>query len=250
MDFSKMNPFANKQQQPAPIQMTPNVQNPNQSQQGNQQQANTGNGNGTPTATLPNNANGQQAPADPLAPFAKMYDTVAQQDTAPQFALDEKALSTAASSLDFMKGIDPQLKERAMTGDATAIMELIAHGSRQAYQHALSHSSTLTGKFTDAREAYNSKSFSGKVRNELTVNALTGTPNYSHPVVRKELIRVSKEIQAQNPDASPQEVADQARQYLTEISGALNPTNTAQEQQSKGKSVNWDNYFDNDGQGS
>lgn len=197
----------------------------------------------TGTATLPNNANNPTTPADPLAPFAKMYDVSETAETAPQFNLDAAALSTASKGMDFMRGLDPAVLQRAQTGDSTAIMEMMAHGNRQAYELAMSHSATLSNKFTDAREAFNNKGFAGKVKGELTMNALTNSPNFSHPVVRKELIRVSREIQQQNPDASPQEVADQAKQYLTEISGALNPAQHKPSAKDKGD-TNWDSFFD------
>jgi hypothetical protein len=198
------------------------------------------------SATLPNNANLDQKPIDPLAPFAKMYDTATEATQPPQFVLDDKLLSTAASSLNFMTGADPALMQRAEQGDSKAIIQLMEHASRTAYQHALSHSSTLTGKFTDAREAFNSKEFSGKVKNELTVNALTGTANFDHPVVRKELVKVAGEMQRQHPDASPQEVANMAKDYITQLSRAVNPDNTSNQQKTQSKATDWDSFFDSE----
>lgn len=232
-DFSTLNPFAAKP--------TPAVQQAAQPQQNAQPKPNTD------SATLPNNANTDTTPVDPLAPFAKMYDTATATDAPPQFALDDKALSTAASSLNIMQGVDPAIMQRARTGDSEAIMQLIEHAGRTAYQTALSHSSVLTNKFTDAREAYNSKDFGGKVRSELTVNALTNTPNFSHPVVRKELIKVAQDIQKQHPDASPQEVADRAKEYITELSRAVNPTQQTKPNQPDSSQTNWDDFFGSGG---
>lgn len=195
-------------------------------------------------ASLPNNAQNPAAPADPLAPFAKMYDTPKQADTAPQFALDQTALATAANSLSFLSDADPALMQRAKAGDSEAIMQLIEHTGRQAYQHALSHSSTLTNKFTEAREAFNNKGFGTKVKSELTVNALTGTANFDHPVVRKELIKVAQSIQEQHPDASPQEVAARAKEYITELSRAVNPASASPAGSGAPQSTDWDAYLD------
>lgn len=226
-DFASMNPFASKPAAPAAPATPPTPAAP----------ANAG-------ATLPNSANTSTTPVDPLAPFAKMYDTPAQVDQAPQFALDQAALSTAASSLNFMQGVDPAVMQRAEAGDSKAIMQLIEHAGRQAYQNALSHSSTLTNKFTEAREAYNNKDFSGKVKSELTVNAMTGMANFDHPVVRKELIKVAQDIQRQHPDASPQEVAAKAKEYITALSQAVNPTSATPQGKGAPKSTNWDAFFD------
>jgi len=195
-------------------------------------------------ATLPNDAGNTNTPVDPLAPFAKMYDVGTEANTPPQFALDDKALSTAASSLNIMQGVDPALMQRAEQGDSKAIMQLIEHAGRQAYQNALSHSSVLTGKFTEAREAFNNKDFSGKVKSELTVNAMTGMANFNHPVVRKELIKVAKDMQSQHPDASPQEVAEMAKTYITELSRAVNPTSSQNSSKNEPQATDWDNFFD------
>lgn len=224
-DFASMNPFAAKA---APTQQAATNQPP----------ANP------PGATLPNNANESTAPVDPLAPFAKMYDTSKTPDAPPQFALDGAALETAAKSLNFMQGVDPALMSKAKSGDSEALMQLIEHTGRMAYQSALSHSSTLTGKFTEAREAFNNKDFSGKVKSELTVNAMTGMANFDHPVVRKELIKVAQDIQRQHPDASPQEVAAKAKEYITELSRAVNPSSSADSSKTNQTATDWDTFFD------
>lgn len=225
-DFTAMNPFAAKAPVAPPQPTTPTPP------------ANTG-------ATLPNNAQTPTTPVDPLAPFAKMYDTPTGGDKAPEFVLDDTALSTAAKSVNFMQGADPALMQRAKQGDSEAIIQLMEHTGRMAYQSALSHSSTLTGKFTEAREAFNAKDFSGRVKSELTVNAMTGMANFDHPVVRKELIKVAQDIQRQHPDASPQQVAERAKEYITELSRAVNPTSsTAGPQAGTPQSTDWDSYFD------
>jgi len=232
MDFSSLNPFASK---PAPVAPP--------APEANTQAAPANDG-----ASLPNNANNATTPVDPLAPFAKMYDTPSETDKAPQFALDQTALATAAGSLNFMQGVDAAVMQRAEAGDSKAIMQLIEHAGRQAYQHALSHSSTLTGKFTEAREAFNNKDFSGRVKSELTVNAMTNMTNFSHPVVRKELIKVANDMQRQHPDASPQEVADMAKEYIIQLSQAVNPTSTSAATKNTPKSTDWDAYFDSSAQ--
>lgn len=226
---------------PAPPTAAPAASNQGGSQppqqQGNQQGANN------PKASVPNDANNPQTPADPLAPFAKMYDTPEAQDTAPQFNLDPTALSQAASSLSFLKGVDPEVMQKAQSGDTAALVQLMEASARNAYQTALSHSATLTGKFTEAREGFNAKNFSSNVRGELTVNALAGTQNFAHPVVRKELTRIAKEMQKQHPDAQPQEIAQMARDYLTELNTAIAPASAKQESQSTGP-TDWDTFFD------
>ena len=99
----------------------------------------------------------------------------------------------------------------------------------------MSHSGKLTESFVGAREGYNEKGFSKKVRGELTVNSLTGTPNFKNPVVREQLIRIANDLQKQHPDAAPEEIGDMAKDYITQLSKAINPQTGDDPQSDKAK---------------
>jgi hypothetical protein len=184
----------------------------------------------------------EQKPVDPLAGFSKMYENTSTPDAPPAFKLDSAQLKTVADNQDFTKGIDPALLQRATSGDTSALIEVIQASSRNAYQTALAHNSSLTEGFVTAREGFAEKGLTGKVKNELTVNALTGTQNFDNPVVRKQLVSVAMDLQRQHPDASPQEIAAEARRYITELANAINPQTTATPS-SRNKETDWDSYF-------
>lgn len=165
----------------------------------------------------------QQKANDPLAPFGKMFDNNENTDKAPNFTMDDKILGDVAKSQDFMRGVDPSLVQRATSGDTVALMQMMNEVGRNAYKASLSHAGKLTESFVSAREGYNEKGFSNKVRGELTVNALTGTPNFKNPVVRKQLTMIADNLQKQHPDAPPEEIAQMSRDYITELSKAIAP---------------------------
>lgn len=220
----------------APVQA---VTNPNQARGDNgtmqfaapQGGANAPNPNG---ATLPDtnqNSGDNQTPqgtnnaVDPLAAYSKMFDNPTNKDTAPTFSIDDKILGSVAEAQDFMKGINPELMQQATSGDMGAMMKMMNEVARNAYKTSLQHSGRLTEGFVGSRESFTEKGFTTKVRGELTANALTGTPNFKNPVVRKQLIQIAENLQQQHPDAAPEEIAQMSRDYITELGKAINPSN-------------------------
>lgn len=225
-------------QQPAANQPPQNANNGGQAMNQNSQ---TGPNNQPPA----NNQNAQPAqPVNPLDSFSKMWDNPSTEaDTPPAFNLDPKQLGDIASKQDFMQGIDPELMTKATSGDVNAMMQLMNKVAQGAYAKSLEHGGMLTDKFVGARETHSSKGLGGRVRQELTQHALSDTPSYQHPVVRKQLTQIAEQLQRQNPDASPQEIAKQAKDYLNELVSAINPK-TEDKAAKKAGPTNWDAYFD------
>lgn len=189
------------------------------------------------------------APQDPMDAYIKMFDNSSvKNEVAPQFSLDDGVLDSVANNLDFMQGIDPELMQKATSGDINSIMQLMQASNRNAYKTIMKHQSGLTDKFIGLREQHNDKNFSSKIRGELTVNELSANSGQQHPVVRTQLIEIAKKMQQQNPDASPQEIARASKEYVNDLYKAMNPgSGTAQNDNSNGKNsapVNWDTFFD------
>lgn len=197
---------------------------------------------GTPTNTDPNNPQGLSAsppttdpkgqmpgttPAmeNPLDVYAKMFENAAKNSgvQAPDFSLDPKVVNEVAGKMDFTKDLAPELMEKALTGDVKALLGVIQATSQNAYKAALSHGTALTDSFVKNRSDYDRDQLKNGVRGELTTQALSDAPNFDHPVIRQELIRVAEQFAKANPDAHPKEIADSAKKYMTDIANALNP---------------------------
>lgn len=184
-----------------------------------------------------------QKPIDPMDKFSKLWDNPSNTEEAPKYSIDDKVLGEVADSQDFMRGADADLMQRATNGDVKALMELMNNVGRNAYKASLQHGGKLNESFVGARDKFNEQGFSKKVGRELTVNALTGTPNFQNPVVRKQLIKIAESMQVQHPDAAPEEIAQMSKEYITELSNAINPQSKQQAAAPAG-SVNWDTWFD------
>lgn len=227
---------------------TMQFQRPQQQPQG---QGNGGNGgnqfdaNGNPTGQGSQSAPNSQESQDPLAAFAKMYDNPSNPEIAPGFTLDPEKMKGLRSQQDFMKGINPELLQRATSGDMQAMMEVMHDVSRNAYAASLDHGSRLTEGFVGAREAFGKKNFSQAVQAELTNNELSGMEGATHPVIRKHLKQVAEQMRKVYPDASPAEIAKYAKDFVTQMASPFqekqNPQQGGQQQPANS---NWDNWFE------
>lgn len=228
----------NSQQQQTPASQPANT-NPSAANPASQQ----------PTGNPPNNVQntqGTNTQQNPLDLYNQMMDnaTKGQQDTPPSFNLPEDGLNKVASSMKFTSNMPKELMEKAMSGDPAAFLEAMDHVGREAYRHSIQHGSALTDKFVSQRSEYDLKGINSKVKSELTSQELSSTEGFSHPLVRKELTRVADALSKANPDASPQEIAEAAKDYIKQTYAAINPSSANQQSTpQKASEVDWDNWF-------
>lgn len=225
----------------------PASQAPNNPSEGNMRFATPPAQGAQATPPAPGNSNPPpQAPKapDPVDIFSKMFDNTTSADAPPAFTLDPAQLSTVANGQDFLRGVDPELLTKANSGDSTAMVQMMQQVSRNAYQAALAHTTKLTESFVTAREGFSAKSLGTKIRGELTVNALTGTPNFQNPGVRKLLVNVAQSLEKEHPDATPEQIATMARQAVTEAANAVNPATGAPTDPRVKQPTNWETFFD------
>lgn len=183
---------------------------------------------------------------NPLDIYNKMFDNAANNSDiqAPTFKLDPKVLGDVSSKMDFTRGVNPEILSKATNGDVSALMDIIKTVGQNAYKASLEHSTSLTDTFLTHRGEFEGKQVAKGVRNQLTSNELSNAPNYSHPVIKAELNRVASQMSASNPDASPQEIAKAAQQYINDLSNALNPKTGAGSPTQDGE-FDWSKYLSN-----
>lgn len=183
---------------------------------------------------------------NPLDAYSEMYKN-ANTNTdiqAPSFKIDPKVLGEVSNSMDFTKGVQPELLDKALSGDTKALLAVMQSVGRNAYSASLEHTTALTETHLGQRAEFETKRLNDGVKTQLTSNELSNAPNYSHPVVKAELNRVASMFAKANPDASPQQIAKAAQDHLTQLSSALNPTKTAAETAAEGE-MDWSKYLTN-----
>lgn len=181
---------------------------------------------------------------NPLDIYQTMFDNAANNSEiqAPTFKIDPKVLGDVSSKMDFTRGINQEVLTKATSGDVSALMDIIKTVGQNAYKASLEHSTSLTDTFLTQRGEFEGKQVAKGVKNQLTFNELSSAPNYSHPVVKVELNRVASQMSAANPDASPQEIAKAAQQYINDLSNALNPK-TKKDSADSGE-FDWSKYLE------
>ncbi len=187
----------------------------------------------------------QNKPVDPLAAYGKLFEeSKSAPEVPPSFKLDSELVGKTAASMNFLQGIPEEVMAAAQNGDSKAIMQMINISAQKAYQAALSHSSHLTDQFVTSRSKYDmEKNLAPRVKSELTQQALSAAPNYANPVVREKLNEEARRFQKAYPDASPQEIAQMAQQYIMDLANALNPTaGKASKQEAEGE-MDWTKYL-------
>jgi len=246
------NLFGNKNQQ----QQNTNQQQQNQQQQGNQQgnqqqnqQQQNGNQQQTNSGIMDKGEHGNPNEAkNPLDAFTSMFQNTdnGEQNTVPKFDLPKDKLEATAKSMDFLQGLDQELLQKAMTGDAASFLEVIQHASRSSYQSALDHGSKLSDQFINQRLSFDEKGFASKVNSQLTQQELSTTANFNHPVVKQQLTEVAQRLAKANPDAAPADIARMAKEYVVEMANAINGTSAedaAKKDKEKSGEVDWTSYF-------
>lgn len=223
-------------------------------QSANQNQNNVGNNSGNndnlSSSNNSTNSNGKmpgtdQEPVNPLDAYSKMFDNAAKNSDiqAPTFNLDPKVVDEVAGKMNFTQNLNPEIVQKAMQGDARAFMQAIQSASQAAYKAAIQHNTSLTDTFINQRSEYEKKQIDNGVHKQLTSQALSSAPNFSHPVIKQELNRVADQFSRANPDASPIEVAEAAKKYITDLSSALNPTTSTSSNQGKEAEMDWTKYL-------
>lgn len=198
------------------------------------------------TGKIPGSPGTEGSPVNPLDAYAKMFDNANKNSDiqAPSFKIDPKILGEVSSNMDFTRDIDPALMAAALGGDAKSLLAVIQSVGRNSYSASLEHSTALTETHLGQRAAFDTSRVDKGVKQQLTSNALSTAPNYSHPVVKAELNRVATQFAAANPDASPQEVATAAQKYIADLSSALAPAKTPEQAQKESGQMDWSKYLE------
>jgi hypothetical protein len=164
----------------------------------------------------------QQAETNPLDAYKNLQDNGDDADeSAPSFSIDDEALSGVAGKLNFIKDINPELVQKATSGDAGALVALINATAQQSYRAALKHVTTLTDTHLAQRETFNQKAIKSGVRENLIQQEISTIPNASHPVVQQEIARIARDFAKRSPEATPAQIKEQAIRYFNEVHNAM-----------------------------
>ena len=233
-------------------------QNNQQNQQGNQQGPQgqqQGQGNQQqqgPNPSSHSQVSGTDTIPDPTAIYSKMWENNPNKTEAPRLKIDGKVLDEVSGKMDFMQGIPQDLMQKATSGDVNSLIQLMGMVSKNTYRASIEHGSALTDSFVGQRDAFRDQSTGSAVREELLMQDLfKGADGKPLPTyAKKQIADIAKRLQQANPDASPQEIAQSARNYVSEMAKMMSgESSQGSEEQpngggNKAPAMDWDKWAD------
>lgn len=193
------------------------------------------------------------ASTDSLDIFKGLFDNEGNEgaEAPPSFTLSSDTLSEVANGLDFSSGLKAEDLQAVQNGDTEALMRVIQHVGRQSYMNALQHGSQLTDQFVNARSEFDRKGVAPAVKEQLLGQEMEqgfSKEAWSNPVVKGQLIDIAKRLHRVHPDASTKWIAEQSKQYLTQITAqalgldtaSLSDPNGARQQKEPAGEIDWE----------
>lgn len=216
----------------------------NSQQSASQQEAGKGDGD---KASEPN----------PLDIYNKMFEnnTSGDTDAPPSLSLSREALDKVTSQLDFSSSVDKAALDQFAAGDFSALPNILNKVAQQAYSTAMQHNSALTDQFVNQRSQYDSKRIAPAVKDTLTQSHLDKDLGdlANQPAMKAQMSETAGRLAKAYPDASPDWIASQAKQYVIQSASQLlgiSPEDlqslkaNRQAESQKAQSVDWNTYFD------
>lgn len=249
----------NNQQQQAQQQQQPNQQF--------QQQTNAPAGvgavtpTGNPAVVSPNDplafqAGKQEGGEAPLANFAELWkiepkDMPRDPVTAlsPNFKIDPAKVAEAARSVDYARLIPQDLMAKALSGDANSMGAML----NTVVQAATANAGMSTAKIVEAALANQAQQFASILPQEVrklqvSQAVVQDNPIFSNPAAAPMLDGLKAQFSAKYPTATPQQISDYTKQYLSDFIRAAggtmpDPNVAAATAANKTAEPNWENFF-------
>lgn len=174
--------------------------------------------------------------ADPLDQFKDIWQPTDKQKQGPEplINFDPKAIAEASKKTDFSKLINPeQLQAIGQGGEAA--MQAFATALNSVAQGVYAQSTFATSKIVEqavakAQENWNAELPSHVKKLNLTETLQTENPAFSHPAASPILGAIQAQLTQKYPNASSQELATMAKNYLGEFASAIQaPSKKAEE---------------------
>lgn len=200
---------------------------------------------------------GQGAQENPLDIYNKMFEnqSTGEEDAPPSLTLGKDTLEKVTGQLDFTSGIDPATIDQLQQGDLSSLPSLLNKVAQQVYSTAMQHNSKLVDEFVKQRSEYDSQQIAPAVKSTLTQSHLDQNLGdlSKQPAMKAQMTETAERLAKAYPDASPEWIAKQSKDYVIQSASQLMGTTPEeiqqlqqqkQQQQQTAQSVDWSTYFD------
>lgn len=186
-----------------------------------------------------------------LDKFNDMWNIPADQLPKPPesaFAgVTPEAIQKVAGNTDFSKVVTPEMMTAISAGGeqaAAAMLQAMNAVAQQTYAQSAGASMKLIETALDKQRTQFQAELPNLIKSQtVTENLRTSNPIFNHPAAAPMLDTLQKQIQLKNPNATAEQIRQQAEEYLVSFAGAAVPQK-AQPQQQGGRmqDIDWSNW--------
>ena len=173
---------------------------------------------------IPAAAEGDKSPLDSYSKLWEAKDTSSTRaDLVPVINTDPAALMQGARNIDFTKAMDGTKVEAAMKGDKAAFMEVINSAAQAGYaQSAATTVAVVKEALRQQAEGFETKYAPDMLRRQSVQSQISSSVQIANdPAVAPMMALVTKQLMAQFPTASAEEIAAHANKYLDGVAQAV-----------------------------
>lgn len=135
---------------------------------------------------------------------------------------DMDGFNEQVDKADFMHGIDPELAQKAVSGDVQSLTALINSAVKAGFRYSAQMSHGLAEQSARASAERVSGSLDSRMKMFSLRNQNTDNAVLQHPSVAPVLQALKQQIATNNPQMSPQEIHESAESYFLSMSEAMN----------------------------
>jgi len=215
--------------------------------------ANPGAGAGTdPSNPLPAPKPAEDPPVNPLDTFKDMF-TITEDDRKkapadpfadPLLNFDPKKFGEAATKMNFAKAVNPELAQKALSGDANALMQVINSAAQSSF---VASAQVLSGILEQAISKNNGRlnaTLDSKFRNMQLGYTSPENPALKHPAAQPLVEAIKATIAAKNPQLSPSEVTKQAENYFGVLSESFTKAGAPPAKGDSSEAMDWTKFLE------
>lgn len=159
----------------------------------------------------------------------------------PIMSVDPQKLREAAGKMDFTRGLEPELLQKAMSGqDPQAFMQVLNSVAQNGFSTALAATATMQNQALSTYHSRLDSTLPSRVRDVQISQAAPKNPALAHPSAQPVLSAIRQTIAQANPHLSPEKVAEHAENYFTAMAADMQKaTEAAQPQKKTPGEVDW-----------
>jgi hypothetical protein len=168
-------------------------------------------------AAFPKAGEGSKSPLEGYKDLWEVSDKDGKLDSpVPQMTIDSKKLSEATKDMDFLGFVDKSLIAKATSGDQAAMMDVINAVGQAGLSQATAIATAITRDAVTQLTA-NNKTYLDETlrRNRIGSELREENLFFEDPAAKPLLTMLETRFAEKYPQASAQEVANHAKEYLT-----------------------------------